>query len=169
MCAGKVPASPAPARGHMSSDAHHSLSVVTPANLPPLNADETLLSLDRPGQRYLTRSVSVAALVVYAAYLVYRAAFTLNPDAKVFSLLVYFAELHGFVSLFLYFHQLWHRRGRRVVPAAPGPKVDVFVTTYNEDVDLLRQTLRAAVAMHYPPRTYVLDDGHSQTSWVATM
>jgi cellulose synthase (UDP-forming) len=45
------------------------------------------------------------------------------------------------------------------VPAAPGLKVDVFVTTYNEDVDLLRQTLRAAIAMRYPHQTYVLDDG----------
>jgi len=103
--------------------------------------------------------VSVVGVLVYASYLVYRALFTLNPDAIVFSLLVYFAELHGFVALFLYFHQLWHLRQRRVVPPPAGLKVDVFVTTYNEDVDLLRQTLRAAVAMRYPHVTYVLDDG----------
>ena len=142
----------------MSSDAHP-LSVVTPHTPAPLNADATRVSLDPPGRRFLTQAASIVALAVYAGYLVYRAAFTLNPDARVFSLLVFFAEVHGFVSLFLYFHQLWHRRGRRVVPAAPGLKVDVFVTTYNEDVDLLRQTLRAAIGMRYPHRTYVLDDG----------
>ena len=124
-----------------------------------LNADDTLVSLESAGRRRFSVAVSVGALAVYAAYLTYRAAFTINPDALVFSLLVYFAELHGFIALFLYFHQLWHLRQRRVVPARSGLKVDVFVTTYNEDVDLLRQTLRAAVGMRYPHETYVLDDG----------
>lgn len=123
------------------------------------NADDTLTYVDGPARRLLTRSVSVAALAIYAVYLVYRAAFTINHDALTFSLLVYFAELHGFLSLFFYFHQVWGLRGRRVVPPEAGLTVDVFVTTYNEDVDLLRQTLRAAVAMRYPHRTYVLDDG----------
>ncbi|HEX5069694.1 MAG TPA: glycosyltransferase, partial [Vicinamibacterales bacterium] len=125
----------------------------------PFNADETLVSIDKPSVRFFTRAAAVAGLLVYASYLTYRGLFTLNPDAIVFSILVYFAEVHGFVSLFLYFHQTWHLRGRRVVDPAPGLKVDVFVTTYNEDVDLLRQTLRAAVAIRYPHRTYVLDDG----------
>ena len=123
------------------------------------NADDTLVSLERPLRRVVTAGASIVALLVYAGYLVYRAAFTINHDAIVFSLVVYFAELHGFVSLFLYFHQLWHLRGRKVVPPAAGLSVDVFVTTYNEDVDLVRQTLRAAVAMRYPHETYVLDDG----------
>ncbi len=73
---------------------------------PAFNADDTLVSIDRPAQRYIAAAVSVLGLAVYAGYLVYRAAFTLNRDALVFSLLVYFAEVHGFVSLFLYFHQL---------------------------------------------------------------
>ena len=128
-------------------------------NDTPFNADETLVSVESPGKRRFMAAVSVVSLLVYASYLIYRAVFTINQDAIVFSLLVYFAELHGFLALFLYFHQLWHLRKRRVVPAPAGLKVDVYVTTYNEDVDLLRQTLRAAVAMRYPHDTYVLDDG----------
>ena len=128
-------------------------------NGTPFNANETLVSVESPGKRWFMGTVSVVALLVYASYLTYRAAFTINQDAIVFSLLVYFAELHGFVALFLYFHQLWHLRKRTVVPPTSGLKVDVYVTTYNEDVDLLRQTLRAAVAMRYPHETYVLDDG----------
>jgi cellulose synthase (UDP-forming) len=115
--------------------------------------------VERPARRHLSAAVSVFALAVYATYLTYRAVFTINPNAIVFSLLVYFAEVHGFVALFLYFHQIWHLRGRRVVAPPSGLKVDVFVTTYNEDVELLRQTLRAAVAMRYPHETFVLDDG----------
>lgn len=133
-----------------------------PAVLSPsggFDADDTLGSADRPARRRTAAAVSVAALMVYAAYLWYRAAYTLNPDAWVFSLLVYFAEVHGFFSLFLYFHQLWHLRTRRVVAPPPDLRVDVFVTTYNEDVAMLRQTLRGAVAIRYPHETYVLDDG----------
>lgn len=128
----------------------------------PFNADDTLVFIEGPFRRYASRLVAVGALCVYAAYLVYRAAFTMNADAMVFSSLVYFAEFHGFFALFFYFHQTWTLRGRRVVPPPAQVSVDVFVTTYNEDVDMLRQTLRAAVAMRYPHRTYVLDDGRRQ-------
>src|SRR6187431_302080 len=102
----------------------------------PFNADETLVNLDGPTRHAISAAVSVFALAVYATYLWYRAAYTINTDALGFSLLVYFAELHGFVSLFLYFHQVWRRRARRVVAPAPDQTVDVFVTTYNEDVEL---------------------------------
>lgn len=128
-------------------------------NPASFNVDSTLVSLEGPARRLVSQTASVVALAVYAGYLVYRAAFTINSDALVFSLAVYFAELHGFVSLALFFHQVWHLRARKVVDPAPHLKVDVFVTTYNEDVDLLRQTLRGAVAMRYPHRTFVLDDG----------
>ena len=125
----------------------------------PFNADDTRVFLVGPVKRHAIRVAAVLALVVYASYLVYRALYTINPQALGFSLAVYFAELHGFFSLGLYFHQVWALRGRRVVAPPEGLTVDVFITTYNEDVDLLRQTVRAAVAMRYPHRTWVLDDG----------
>ena len=96
---------------------------------------------------------------MYAGYLTYRLLYTINHDAIVFSSLLYFAELHGFLSLFFYFHSAWAIRGRRVVAPPAGLTVDVFITTYNEDVELLRKTVRAAIAMRYPHRTFVLDDG----------
>ena len=123
------------------------------------DADETLYYLDPPARRYGIRAVAIGALAVYAAYLVYRGLYTLNDEAPLFSLAVYGAEIHGFFSLFFYFHQVWALRGRRPVTPPDGLKVDVFITTYNEEVSLLRQTVRAAVAMRYPHRTYLLDDG----------
>lgn len=39
--------------------------------------------------------------------------------------------------------------------------VDVFITTYGEELAVIRRTVQAAVAMHGRHRTYVLDDGHS--------
>ena len=133
--------------------------MATDTNQKPFNADDTLISLDSPAMRLVTRITAVAALIIYAEYLAYRAAFTINHDALMFSLAVYAAEVHGFVSLFLFFHQTWHLRGRKVVEPEKNLTVDVFITTYNEDVELLRQTVRAAVAMRYPHQTFVLDDG----------
>ena len=39
--------------------------------------------------------------------------------------------------------------------------VDVFITTFGEDIDVIRRTVEAAVRMQGRHRTYVLDDGHS--------
>jgi cellulose synthase (UDP-forming) len=39
--------------------------------------------------------------------------------------------------------------------------VDVFITTYGEDLGVIRRTVKAAVAMHGLHRTIVLDDGKS--------
>jgi cellulose synthase (UDP-forming) len=131
----------------------------SPTSAEAFNADATLIYVDPPGRRRARQTVSVVGLLVYASYLVYRALYTINFDALTFSLLVYFAELHGFFSLFFYVHGTWALRARRVVPPSHELTVDLFVTTYNEDVDMLRQTLRAAVAVRAPHRTYVLDDG----------
>lgn len=125
----------------------------------PFDADTTRVITESPARLWFTRLIIVVALAVYAAYLAYRAIYTINYDALIFSCLVYFAELHGFFSLAFYFHTAWTSPQRRAVEPEPGLKVDVFITTYNEDVDLLRTTVRAAVGMRYPHRTFVLDDG----------
>lgn len=128
----------------------------------PFDADSTLEYIDPPGLRRMRQAVSVLAVVAFAAYLVYRALYTLNPKAPVFTTVVFLAEIHGFISLVLYYHQVWALR-RRVAPAPPrNLKVDIFITTYNEDVDILRQTVRAAIAMRYPHQTCVLDDGRRE-------
>lgn len=125
----------------------------------PFNADSTLVYLESRPRRLFNKTVALAGLGTYFAYLVYRTLYTINTDAIVFSVLVYFAEVHGFFSLVFYFHQVWDLRKRVPPPPQDGVTIDVFITTYNEDVDLLRQTARAAVAMDYPHETYILDDG----------
>lgn len=39
--------------------------------------------------------------------------------------------------------------------------VDVFITVYGEDIDIIRRTTTAALAMHGKHRTWILDDGRS--------
>ena len=56
----------------------------------------------------------------------------------------------------------WRSRNREIPEPVEGLKVDVFITTFNEDVDILRRTFKFCRDMDYPHTTYVLDDGHRQ-------
>ena len=79
-------------------------------------------------------------LALATIYLVWRAG-TLNPDAPVFSGLIYGAELFGFGTTLLHLFMVW-RLSIRHAPAAPsGLSVDIFVPSYNEPVDMVRRTL----------------------------
>ncbi|MBU4499507.1 MAG: glycosyltransferase, partial [Gammaproteobacteria bacterium] len=79
-----------------------------------------------------------------------------------FSGLLYSAELFGFMTACLNVFMTW-RLSVRVAPLpAAGLKVDVFIPTYNEDVDLVRRTAMAAQAMDYPHETWILDDGNRE-------
>ncbi len=113
----------------------------------------------RSNVRY-SQAVIILTLGVYLYYLVYRLLYTINPDALTFSLIFFYAELHGFVSLALYFFQLWNPITRKPSPAPPGVSVDVFIPTYNEDIDLVRKTVLGCLQMRYPHKTYILDDGN---------
>ena len=84
---------------------------------------------------------------------------TLNPQAPVFSGLVFAAEVFGFGTALLHIFMCWRLTERRAPAPRPGIGVDVFVPTYNESVELVRKTLLAARAMDYPHTTWLLDDG----------
>ncbi len=73
------------------------------------------------------------------------------------------AETYSLVDAWLFGISMWNWRGKRPIPAPPPPgqTVDVFITCYNEPVELVRATSRAAKAIRYPHRTYILDDGSS--------
>ncbi|MGV8941511.1 MAG: glycosyltransferase [Lysobacter sp.] len=98
-------------------------------------------------------------LIVAIAYLAWRAS-TLNPDAPVFSAMIYGAELFGFATTLLHLFMVWRLTVRITSPPVPGLTVDVFIPTYNESVDLLRRTLLAARNIDYPHATWLLDDGN---------
>ncbi|WP_017299226.1 UDP-forming cellulose synthase catalytic subunit [Nodosilinea nodulosa] len=103
-------------------------------------------------------------------YLYYRTRYTLNFDTGIdaaFSLLLYGAELYALGTLFLSYFQTLRLRDRRpvdlaAVPQEQWPTVDVYIPTYNEEVEIVRKTVVASVAMDYPTakkQVYVLDDG----------
>ena len=49
---------------------------------------------------------------------------------------------------------------RPYVKPADGLKVDVFIPTYNEDLDIVEATMIGCGKITYPHTTYVLDDGN---------
>ena len=82
-----------------------------------------------------------------------------NADALAFSIVVYAAEAFGFLTAVLHLFMCWRLSVREAPRPRAGLAVDVFVTTYDEPVELLRRTLLAARSMDYPHQTWLLDDG----------
>jgi cellulose synthase (UDP-forming) len=99
-------------------------------------------------------------------YFYWRVTSTVNmasdADAAV-SLLLLAAETYGVIILFLGYFQTVEVV-RRVIPAPTHlPSVDVFITTYNESIEIVRRTVLGALAMDYPrKRVYLLDDGRRE-------
>ncbi|MES2179743.1 MAG: glycosyltransferase [Gemmatimonadota bacterium] len=69
------------------------------------------------------------------------------------------AETYGLVSMAVFIFTAW-RLVHREPPLAPdGLEVDVFITSYDEPLQLLRRTAIGARAIRYPHKTFLLDDG----------
>jgi cellulose synthase/poly-beta-1,6-N-acetylglucosamine synthase-like glycosyltransferase len=108
----------------------------------------------------LFQVLMLTAMAINIIYLAYRIGFTLNFGALTFSLVFLAAEIHGIISLWLYFYEMWSPRPPRTPPPITDvPAIDVFVPTFNEDLAILHRTILAVKEMRLPHETYVLDDG----------
>ncbi|MDP9349649.1 MAG: glycosyltransferase, partial [Gemmatimonadota bacterium] len=110
-------------------------------------------------QERLFRGVAVLALAYSVYYIVWRWTATLNPDALWFSVPLALAETWAVLTAFITIHSVWRLRHREPLPAAPGWSVDVFITCYDEPLEVIRRTAVGARAIRYPHTTYILDDG----------
>ena len=85
---------------------------------------------------------SVIAIIYFVYYLVWRALFTLNPRHLFFSWMLWAAEAFGVISYLLF---TWFTKN--IAPLRPWEKpasgltVDIFVPTFNEDLDIIEATL----------------------------
>ena len=103
---------------------------------------------------------SFISIAFFIYYLAWRAIATLNPQFPFFSWLLWSAEAFGVFSylLFTFFTRDIDPLRPHVKPAK-GLKVDVFIPTYNEDLDIVEATMIGCGKITYPHTTYVLDDG----------
>lgn len=134
-----------------------------------------------PDNKYRTlffQFAGIAAIVLGISYLNWRWRFSLNPDAMVFSVTLVTAETLSFLSTALVIFNFWSNKDPERTPPVHflseiedldgrndrPVTIDVFIATYNEDVELVRLSIIDAKRMLYPfpdveVRIYVLDDG----------
>ncbi|MBW6400189.1 UDP-forming cellulose synthase catalytic subunit [Roseomonas sp. HJA6] len=127
------------------------------------------LVLNRFTSRRVTIILAVLSCLISLRYLHWRIADTLEPDTfgqGFFMIGLALAEAYAVLSLLLgYFQTLWPLERRPVpLPENPDdwPTVDVYIPTYNEDLEIVRPTVLAALAMDWPAdkfRVWILDDG----------
>ena len=113
------------------------------------------------GKETVIRVVATIA-VIYACYWIWwRWTNTINtaPDAFAASILLLLAETWAFLGLCSFVMLTWRLTDRRPPPAPRGRSVDVFITNFDEPLEVLRRTAIGARAIRYPHRTYLLDDG----------
>jgi cellulose synthase (UDP-forming) len=105
------------------------------------------------------RVLAVTFVAVGVGYLAWRPG-TFNPEAMLFSVLVYGAELFGFASAMLFLVSCWRLQRRAPQPVPAQATVAVLVPTTRESVDIVRRTLMAAQRMKHAHEVWLLDDGN---------
>jgi cellulose synthase (UDP-forming) len=131
------------------------------------------LPKDKPWARTLMVAIGLSASL---RYLIWRFTDTVWPAELLSAAGVWYLSLYGY-EVFAFLTQLLlhlvltrvsnrspeadrHEARLRCTPVEQLPKVDVFICTLNEEIDVLERTIVAALALDYPQlKVWVLDDG----------
>lgn len=107
------------------------------------------------------RSLIVFLVVVISCYLGWRSFFTINFQHPILAALFLLADWVAGLSTIGFALSIWQLDSPvDFVPPSMGLKVDVWIPTYNESIEILTRTIYHCVNMEYPHQTYVLDDGN---------
>lgn len=117
----------------------------------------TLIAKRLESRAGFRKPAAVIILALTIAYLIWR--LTIFSGDWGFSLAFYISEVLAFILAIVMICGAWNYRHREAIPPAPAQKVDVFLPVYKEPLEMIRQTVRAAVKIRYPHATYILDDG----------
>ncbi|EAB7802635.1 UDP-forming cellulose synthase catalytic subunit, partial [Salmonella enterica subsp. enterica] len=127
-----------------------------------------LLVRRMPG-RFSALMLIVLSLTVSCRYIWWRYTSTLNwddPVSLVCGLILLFAETYAWIVLVLGYFQVVWPLNRQPVPLpkemSQWPTVDIFVPTYNEDLNVVKNTIYASLGIDWPKdklNIWILDDG----------
>ena len=112
-----------------------------------------------PSEEWITRIFAVIAWLYGLYWISWRWSSSLNHNALVFSIVLIVAETYGLINSFLLIATVWKLKYRDSPPAPKNLSVDVFITNFDEPLEVLRRTAIGARAIKYPHRTFMLDDG----------
>jgi cellulose synthase (UDP-forming) len=118
--------------------------------LPPTNSRLRLL---------LFRITAIITCLIGLNYIIWRYAVSLSNTALWLSIPLILAETYSLIDMLFFSFMMW-KPANRISPKPIETDVDVFITTYNEPVDLVRITANAAMKIDWPSlKVYILDDG----------
>jgi cellulose synthase (UDP-forming) len=113
-----------------------------------------------PSQR-VVRPLIVLTALLGINYIIWRWLFSVHWSVWWIAVPLVIAETYSLIDSLLFGFTMW-RLKQRPDPGPPpaGATVDVFITTYNEPIELIMITARAALDITYPHTTWILDDGN---------
>jgi cellulose synthase (UDP-forming) len=111
-------------------------------------------------RRLLIRILVVLTLALGTNYVVWRWAYSVNWSAWWVAVPLVVAETYALVDSYLFGLTMW-RVKQRGEPQPPDADitVDVFITTFDEPVEMVTATAAAALRIRHPHTTSILDDG----------
>jgi cellulose synthase (UDP-forming) len=110
-----------------------------------------------PWRVLLARVVSLTALAGGAFYFHWR--LSTVKGAGIFGLVFFVAESINYLGLMLTAVLFWRIRRHEGPPAPPVGTLDVLIPVCGEPVELVEETVRAALSIESPHQTYLLNDG----------
>lgn len=112
-----------------------------------------------PSRLLFFRVLAVTTCLVGVNYIIWRIFFSLNFQALWFSVALLVAEVYSFIDLLFFAFMMWKPK-KRVSQEPFETSVDVFITTYNEPLELVQFTAKAARQIEWRDmNVYILDDG----------
>ena len=108
----------------------------------------------------LTRVLVVLTLAFGTLYVAWRWTLSIYWEHWWIAVPLALAETYALLDAYLFGATVWRMKQRGAAPEPdPEATVDVFITTYDEPVEMVSATAEAALAIRFPHRTWILDDG----------
>ncbi|GAA1147370.1 glycosyltransferase family 2 protein [Nocardioides aquiterrae] len=108
----------------------------------------------------LIRGIVLVTAILGINYVVWRWLFSVHWGAWWIAVPLVVAETYSLIDSLLFGMTVWRLKERGDPPPAPPDlTVDVLIATYNEPIELVMATARAAREIRYPHETWILDDG----------
>lgn len=113
-------------------------------------------------RQFVIRVFIVANLSLGTYYMLWRYTASINWQFWPLAFALLAAETYSFIDSWLFGGGMWKWHRRYTFPPKQGDEtVDVFITCYNEPVELVQETAEAALRLTHPSAVYVCDDGDS--------